>query len=68
MSNSIHAVHAVNAHTSTNQATTHAAKAPATTAPTSTPQDKVTISNAARQALANDTKAAPSGDTDHGGH
>ena len=68
MSNSIHDVHVVNAHTSTNQATTHAAKAPATIAPTSTPQDKVTISSAAHQALANDAKAAPSGDKDHDGH
>jgi len=68
MSNSIHAVHAVSGHTSTNQATNHAGKAPVATAPTSTPQDKVTISSAAQQALANNTKAAPSGDTDHDGH
>jgi hypothetical protein len=64
MSNSIQAVQAVNAHTSTDQTANQPPKAPATA---SVPQDKVTISSAAQQALANNTRAA-SGDSDHDGH
>jgi len=65
MSNAIQAVHTVNAHTSANQTTIQTPKTPPTA---STPQDKVTISSAAQQALANSTKAAASGDSDHDGH
>ena len=68
MSNTIQATQAVHAYTSTTQATSPAPKAPAPQAQTTTPQDKVTISSAAQQALANNTKAAPAGDTDHDGH
>ncbi|MBZ5644642.1 MAG: hypothetical protein LAO19_17940 [Acidobacteriia bacterium] len=67
MSNSIHAVHAVNAYTSTSQATTQAPKTPAPANQTAVPQDKVNISSAAQQALANNTKAPASGDVDHDG-
>jgi hypothetical protein len=68
MSNSIHAVHAVSAHTSASHTTNQAPKAPAAASQTSTPQDKVTISSAAQQALANNTKASPAGGNDHEGH
>jgi hypothetical protein len=65
MSNSIQAIHAVNAYTSTSQTTTQAPKAPAPAAQTAIPQDKVNISSAAQQALANNTKAPVSNDVDH---
>jgi hypothetical protein len=59
-------VHAVNA-----LAQTQPAAAPAKTQPTATqtaaPQDKVTISPQAHQALANNSKPAASGDVDHDG-
>jgi len=64
MSNPIQAVQPVNA-------VTQPAAAPAppktqqTTTQTATPQDKVTISPQAHQALANNTKPAASGDVDH---
>ena len=64
MSNSIQAVQAVNAHAATSQTTNKPPKAPPAA---STPQDKVTISSAAQQALANNAKAASSGDVDHDG-
>ncbi len=67
MSNSIQAAHAANAYTATSQTTNEASKPPATTTQTSTPQDKVNISSAAQQALANNTKAPSSGDVDHDG-
>jgi len=67
MSNSIQAAHAVNAYTSTTQTTQQAPKAPSTTTKTSTPQDKVDISSASQQALANNTKAPSSSDVDHDG-
>ncbi len=67
MSNSIQAVHAVNAYTSTSQATTQAPKTPAPTTQNAVPQDKVNISSAAQQALANNTKAPASNDVDHDG-
>jgi hypothetical protein len=67
MSNSIQAAHAVNAYTSTTQTTQQTPKAPATTNKTSAPQDKVDISNASQQALANNTKAPTAGDVDHDG-
>jgi hypothetical protein len=65
MSNSIQAVHAVNAYASANQTANQPPKPPAAA---STPHDKVTISSAAQQALANNAKAASSGDSDHDGH
>ena len=67
MSNSIHAAHAVNAYTSTSQTTTQTPKPPAPAAQTAVPQDKVNISSAAQQALANNTKAPVSKDVDHDG-
>jgi hypothetical protein len=67
MSNSIQAAHAVSAYTSTSQTTTQTPKPPATTTQTSVPQDKVNISSAAQQALANNTKAPASKDVDHDG-
>lgn len=67
MSNTIQASHAANAYASTAQATTQTPKAPAATTQSSTPQDKVNISSAAQQALANNTKAPASGDVDHDG-
>ena len=67
MSNSIQAVHAVNAYTSTSQATPQAPKTPAPTTQNAVPQDKVNISSAAQQALANNTKAPASDDVDHDG-
>ena len=67
MSNSIQAVHAANAYTATSQTANETPKPPATTTQTSTPQDKVNISSAAQQALANNTKAPSSGDVDHDG-
>jgi hypothetical protein len=67
MSNTIQAAHAVSAYASESQATTQTPKAPAPAAQNSTPQDKVSISSAAQQALANNTKAPASGDVDHDG-
>ena len=65
MSNPVQLVHAVNAET---QAATPTPKAPAeTTTQTAAPQDKVTISPQAQQALANNAKPAASGDVDHDG-
>ena len=68
MSNPIQPVQPVNAVTQTQPA---AAPAPPKTQQTATqtaaPQDKVTISPQAQQALANNTKPAASGDVDHDG-
>jgi hypothetical protein len=67
MSNSVQAVHAVNSLTQT-QPAAQAPKTPAqTTAQTAAPQDKVTISPQAQQALANNAKPAAGGDVDHDG-
>ena len=66
MSNPVQAIQPVNA-----QAQTQPAAAPpknqVTTTQTTGPQDKVTISPQAHQALANNTKPAASGDVDHDG-
>jgi hypothetical protein len=67
MSNTIHAAHAVSAYTSTAQTTTPTPKAPAPTTQSSVPQDKVNISSASQQALANSTKAPVTKDVDHDG-
>jgi hypothetical protein len=67
MSNTIHPAHAVNAYTSTAQTTTQAPKPQAPTTQAAIPQDKVNISSAAQQALANNTKAPTSSDVDHDG-
>ena len=61
MSNTIQSVQAVNAYTQASPATTQPPKPPAQAA---TPQDKVTISSAAQQALA---KGASTNDVDHDG-
>lgn len=61
MSNSIQSVQAVNAYTQASPATTQAPKAPAKSA---APQDTVTLSSAAQQALA---KGASTNDVDHDG-
>jgi len=64
MSNSVQAVHAVNAHSQASPTNNQPPKAAATNAQNSAPQDKVTISSSAHQALA---KAAASHDVEHGG-
>ncbi len=61
MSNSVQSVQAINAQT---QPAAQPPKAPAQTA---APQDKVTISPQAQQALASNTKPAASGDVNHDG-
>jgi hypothetical protein len=66
MSNPVQAINAVQAATQAQQA----APAPKTQQPaaqTAAPQDKVTISPQAQQALAANTKPAASGDVDHDG-
>jgi hypothetical protein len=66
MSNPVQSVQAVNALTQPQPA----AAAPKTQQPatqTAAPQDKVTISPQAQQALAGNTKPAASGDVDHDG-
>ena len=64
MSNPIQPVQPVNAVT---QPAAAAPKTQQTTTQTATPQDKVTISPQAHQALANNAKPAASGDVDHDG-
>jgi hypothetical protein len=66
MSNPIQPVQPVNAVTQAQPAAAPP-KNQQTTAQTATPQDKVTISPQAQQALANNTKPAASGDVDHDG-
>ena len=59
-------VHAVNALAET-QPSAAAAKTQPTATQTAAPQDKVTISPQAQQALASNAKPAASGDVDHDG-
>jgi len=66
MSNPVQPVHAVNAPTQTQPAAAPP-KTQQTTTQTATPQDKVTISPQAQQALANNAKPAAGGDVDHDG-
>ena len=66
MSNSIQSVQALNAQTQAQQSVPPANKAQ-TTAPQSTPQDTVTISEASQQALASGSKPAATGDVDRDG-
>ena len=66
MSNSVLSIQPVNPATQTQQ-TTPTPKNQQTATQTATPQDKVTISPQAQQALAKTTKAASSGDVDHDG-
>ena len=66
MSNSVQSVQAINAQTQTEQ-TVQPPKKPQTAAQTSTPQDKVTISESAKQVLTDNTKPAAGGDVDHDG-
>jgi hypothetical protein len=66
MSNPIQAVQPVNAVTQTQPAVAPP-KTQQTANQTAAPQDKVTISPQAQQALANNTKPAASGDVDHDG-
>ena len=66
MSNPVQAINAVNAATEAPQAAAPA-KAQQTTTQTAAPQDKVTISPQAQQALANKAKPAAGGDVDHDG-
>jgi hypothetical protein len=66
MSNSVQLVQAANAQAQTQPAAPP--KPPAQTATqTAAPQDKVTISPQAQQALASNAKPAASGDVDHDG-
>jgi hypothetical protein len=65
MSISVQPVQPANAVTQTQSATAPAP--PKTPAQTATPQDKVTISPQAQQALANNAKPAAGGDVDHDG-
>ena len=64
MSNSIQSLQVANAQTQAQQSVQPPNKAQ-TTAPSSTPQDTVTISKAAQQALASGNKPAATGDVDH---
>jgi hypothetical protein len=67
MSKSVQSVQAANAQIQAAQTTNQPAKKPQTTQQTATPQDTVTISASAKQALAGNTKPAASGDVDHDG-
>jgi hypothetical protein len=67
MANSVQAVHPVNALTQTQPAAQSSKTAAQNTTHSATPQDKVTISPQAQQALANNTKPAAGGDVDHDG-
>jgi hypothetical protein len=68
MSNPVQLVQPVNAVTQTQPAAAPAPpKTQQTTTQSATPQDKVTISPQAQQALANNTKPAAGGDVDHDG-
>jgi hypothetical protein len=64
MSNPIQPIQAVNAQTQTQPA---AQPPKQTTAQSTVPQDKVTISESAKQALTDNTKQAAGGDKDHDG-
>ncbi len=64
MSNLIQPIQAANAQT---QAQPPAPPAKPATAQTAAPQDKVTISETAKQALADNTRPAAGGDVDHDG-
>ena len=66
MSNPVQPVHPVNAVAQT-QPAAPPPKSQQTTAQTAAPQDKVTISPQAQQALANNAKPAAGGDVDHDG-
>jgi hypothetical protein len=66
MSNPVQPVQPVNAVTQTQPAAAPP-KNQQTTTPTAGPQDKVTISPQAHQALANNAKPASGGDVDHDG-
>jgi hypothetical protein len=66
MSNPVQPVQPVNAVTQT-QPAAPPPKNQQTTAQTAAPQDKVTISPQAQQALANNAKPAAGGDVDHDG-
>jgi hypothetical protein len=66
MSNAIQPIQAVNAQGQTQQ-TAQAPKTPQATTQTAAPQDKVTISEPAKQALADNTKPAAKGGVDHDG-
>jgi len=64
MSNPIQPIHAVSAQTQAPQAAPPPKQAATQTA---VPQDKVTISESAKQALTDNTKPAAGGDKDHDG-
>ena len=66
MSNSIQSIQAINAQAQTPQEA-QAPKNPQATTQIAVPQDKVTISPQAQQALAANTKPASSGDVDRDG-
>jgi protein involved in polysaccharide export with SLBB domain len=66
MSNSVQSVQAVHPLTQTHPAA-QAPKAPAQTTAQTAPQDKVTISPQAQQALAKNAKPAAGGNVDHDG-
>jgi hypothetical protein len=64
MSNSIQSIQAINAQAQTPQEA-QAPKNPQATTQIAVPQDKVTISEPAKQALTANTKPAAGGHTDH---
>jgi len=66
MSNSIQSIQAINAQAQTPQEA-QAPKNPQATTQSAAPQDKVTISEPAKRALAANTKPAAGGHTDHTG-
>lgn len=66
MSNPAQAIQPVNAQAQTQPAAPPPKNQQATTQ-TAAPQDKVTISESAKQALADNTKPAAGGDVDHDG-
>ena len=67
MSNAALSVQAINAQTQTQPAAQAPKPAAQTKAQSSAPQDKVTISPQAQQALASNAKPPAGGDVDHGG-
>jgi hypothetical protein len=66
MSNSIQSIQALNAQAEMQQSA-QAPKTPQATTQTAAPQDKVTISESAKQALAGNTTPAAKGGADHDG-
>ena len=66
MSNSIHSVQSATAQAQTEQ-TVQPPKKPQATTQAQVQSDTVTVSKAAQQALASNTKPAASGDVDHDG-